>query len=207
MTLSVNYAPAFANATVDSYLAFWTNGFQTADHGAGNTGGFSNGTFSGDQYATSGSNSSYAFIADSDTSNGLNYVFNPMLPASSTQNHYLWGELDNVSLGQTLGGGAGSDYTLSNFVVTFEGLDLSAAQGAGRVPGANDVHDVIYGLMQGNTSALESVLDDLLAGYGVSTNNTFADISAALAAGPSSTAASAEAVGVQALPEDLALAA
>lgn len=206
MTLSVTYSATFANVTVDSYLNFWSTGFKTADHGAGNTGGFSNGTFSGDQYATSGSNSSYAFIADSDTSNGLNYVFNPVLPASSTQNHYLWGELDNVSLGQQLGGGGGSDYTLSNFVVTFQGLDLSSALGAGRVEGANDVHDVIYGLMQGNTSALESVLDSLLADYGVSTDNTFADISAALAAGPVSTA-SAEAVGVQALPEDLALAA
>ncbi|QXH46253.1 heme acquisition protein HasA [Pseudomonas xanthosomatis] len=206
MTLSVTYSATFANATVDSYLAFWSNGFKTADHGEGNTGGFSNGTFDGDQYATRGASSSYAFIADSDTSNGLHYVFNPTLPASSTQNHYLWGELDNVSLGQTLGGGSGSDYTLSNFVVTFGGLDLSSALGDGRVAGANDVHDVIYGLMQGNTSALESVLDNLLADYGVSTDNTFADISAALAAGPVSTV-SADAVGVQALPEDLALAA
>ncbi|MFK3774051.1 MULTISPECIES: heme acquisition protein HasA [Pseudomonas] len=206
MTLSVNYAATFANVSVDSYLAFWSTSFKTADHGSSNTGGFSNGTFSGDQYAISGSGSSYAFIADSDTSNGLNYVFNPALPASSTQNHYLWGELDNVSLGQQLGGGGGSDYSLSNFVVTFGGLDLSSALGDGRVAGANDVHDVIYGLMQGNTSALESVLDNLLADYGVSTNNTFADISAALAAGPVSTV-SADAVGVQALPEDLALAA
>jgi heme acquisition protein HasA len=49
------------------------------------------------------------------------------------------------------------------------------------------------------------VLDNLLADYGVSTNNTFAQINTALAAGP--VAASVEAVGVQALPEDLALAA
>ena len=79
-----------------------------------------------------------------------------------------------------------------------------AAQGAGRA--GNEVQGVIYGLMQGNTSALEGVLDNLLAGYGVSTNNTFAEIGAALAAGPAH-AAAAEAVGVQALPEDLALAA
>lgn len=203
MTLSVTYNPIFGGATIDSYLAFWTTGFKTADHGGSNTGGFSNGTFSGDQYATHGSNgSNYAFIADSNASNGLNYVFNPSLPASSNLNHYLYGQLDNVSLGQMLGGGSGSDFTLTNYVVNFNGLDLDSVLGAGRT--GNEVQSVIYGLMQGNTKPLETVLDNLLASYGVSSDSTFDAVSAALAAGPHSVAA---AVGVQALPEDLALAA
>ena len=205
MSVSVTYDPIFGSSTIDDYLAFWTTGFATAGHGDSNTGGFSNGTFSGDQYATHGANNSdYAFIADSDVSNGLNYVFDFTLPSGDNQNHYLYGQLDNVSLGEVLGGGSGSDFSLSNYVVTFSGLDLSAAFGAGRV--GNEVHETIFGLMQGNTAPLESVLDDLFAAYGVSTDDTFDVVAAALAAGPLSTG-SAETVGVPELADDLALAA
>ncbi|TNF08686.1 MAG: heme-binding protein, partial [Pseudomonadales bacterium] len=105
MSASVTYDPIFGSSTIDDYLAFWTTGFATAGHGDSNTGGFSNGTFSGDQYATHGANNSdYAFIADSDVSNGLNYVFDFTLPSGDNQNHYLYGQLDNVSLGEVLGG-------------------------------------------------------------------------------------------------------
>ncbi|ANC05042.1 MULTISPECIES: heme acquisition protein HasA [Pseudomonas] len=205
MTISVTYDPAFGSATVDDYLAFWSAGFVTAGHGYSNTGGFSNGSRDGDQYATHGANGSdYAFIADSDTSNGLHYVFDPLKAPGDNLNHYLWGSLDNVSLGEVLGGGGGSDFSLSNYVVSFNGLDLDAALGAGRA--GNEVQGVIYGLMQGNTSALEGVLDNLLASYGVSTDSTFDAIAAALSGGAANVAA-AEAVGIQALPEDLALAA
>ncbi|MDD1014479.1 heme acquisition protein HasA [Pseudomonas rubra] len=205
MTLSVTYDAAFSSSSIDDYLAFWTAGFATAGHGESNTGGFSNGRLSGDQYAThGGQGSDYAFIADSNTSNGLHYVFDRGLPAGDNLNHYLWGELDNVSLGQVLGGGGGSDFTLNNYVVNFNGLDLDSVLGAGRA--GNEVQSVIYGLMQGNTSALEGVLDNLLAGYGVSTDDSFDVVSAALAGGPLSVA-SADVVGVQALAEDFALAA
>jgi len=200
MSLSVTYDAVFANYTVDQYLSEWATGFVTAGHGYSNTGGFNTGTYDGSEYATHGANGSdYAFIAGSDTANGLHYVFTPGVPANSNLNHYLWGSLDDVSLGYTLNGGSGSDFSLQEEVVSFSGLDLDAALGAGRT--GNEVHQVIYGLMQGNTSALESVLDNLLASYGVSTDSTFADISAALAA------SSATAVGVQAVTDDLALAA
>ncbi|MDR0281188.1 MAG: heme acquisition protein HasA [Paucimonas sp.] len=200
MTISVTYDAAFAGSTVDDYLAFWTAGFVTAGHGYSNTGGFSNGTFDGDQYSTHGRNGSdYAFIADSNDTNGLHYVWDPQLPASNNLNHYLYGSLDNISLGEVLGGGGGSDFSLSNYVVTFSGLNLDSVLDAGRV--GNDVHQVIYGLMQGDTTALEGVLDTLLGTIGVSTNSTFADITAAI------NAASATAVGVQSQVDDLALAA
>ena len=205
MSLSVSYDAAYASYTVDDYLATWAAGFATAGHGYSNTGGFNKGGFNGEQYATHGANGSdYAFVASSDTTNGLHYVFNPGQPASSNMNHYLWGEVDSVSLGYKLGGGNGSNFTLAEEVVTFNGLDLEAALGAGRA--GNEVQSVIYGLMQGNTSALEGVLDNLLAGYGVSTGDTFDANSAALAGGPLNVA-SADVVGVQALAEDFALAA
>jgi len=205
MSLTVTYDLSLADVKIDTYLSDWAAGFFTAGHGYSNTGGFNTGSFDGSQYATHGaSGSDYAFIAGSDTTNGLHYVFNPALPASSNANHYLWGSLDNVSLGYLLDGGNGSNYTLDSEVVTFSGLDLDAALGAGRA--GNEVHQTIYGLMQGDTTALASVINDLLAAYNVDTSDTFADVAYALANGPVS-ALSAEAVGVQALPEDLALAA
>lgn len=201
MSISVTYdAAIFASYTVDQYLSEWATGFVTAGHGTTNTGGFNNGGFNGSQYATQGTNNSdYAFIAGSDTTNGLHYVFNPALPASSNQNHYLYGSLDSVSLGYDLTGGSGTNFALGGDVVTFSGLDLDAALGAGRT--GNDVHQVIFGLMQGNTSALESVLDTLLGTIGESTSSTFAEISEAIAAH------AASAVGVQSQVDDLALAA
>ncbi|MEE1922573.1 heme acquisition protein HasA [Pseudomonas sp. 148P] len=205
MSLTVTYDLSLASTSIDTYLSDWATGFFTAGHGYSNTGGFNTGTFSGSQYATHGANGSdYAFIAGSDTANGLNYVFNPALPASSNLNHYLWGSLDEVSLGYQLDGGSGSNYTLDSEVVTFSGLDLEAALGAGRT--GNEVHQVIYGLMQGDTSALAAVINQLLEGYEVTTADSFAAVAAALANGPVN-AVSAEAVGVQSQVDDLALAA
>ena len=206
MTISVSYEAALGAYSVSDYLTDWALGFNTAGHGSSNTGGFSNGSLSGDQYSTHGANNSdYAFIADSNTSNGLHYVFNPALPASHNENHYLWGNLDNVQLGTGLGGGNGSDFTLDAFKVAFNGLDLSEAQGAGRV--GNDVQNVIYSLMQGNTSALETVLNNLLDDFGLSTANTFDEISAGLAAHATAPTTDVALVGVQDVAQDWALAA
>jgi heme acquisition protein HasA len=206
MTISVSYDSGLGSLSVSDYLSSWAVGFNTAGHGTSNTGGFSNGTLSGDQYSTHGANNSeYAFIADSDTSNGLHYVFNPSLPASSNLNHYLWGDLDNVQLGTGLGGGNGSDFSLSDFKVAFNGLDLSAAEGTGRA--GNEVQSVIYGLMQGNTAALETVLNNLLDDFGLSTASTFDEVSAGLAAHASAVSTDVALVGVQDVAQDWALAA
>lgn len=207
MSVSVTYDPIFGSSTISDYLAFWATGFDTGGHGYTNTGGFNggNGLLEGDQYAAIGSlGSDYAFVASSNASDGLHYVYDTFLHPSDNANHYLWGQLDNISLGEVLGGGWGSDFSLSNYVVTFSGLDLSAAFGAGRV--GNEVHETIFGLMQGDTAPLESVLDDLFAAYGVSTDDSFDVVAAALAAGPLSMG-SAETVGVPELADDLALAA
>ncbi|NBF03184.1 heme-binding protein [Pseudomonas sp. Fl5BN2] len=207
MTISVSYDSLAGSVSINDYLTDWALGFKTAGHGTSNTGGFSNGSLSGDQYATHGAKGSdYAFIADSDTSNGLHYVFDPKQPASSNLNHYLWGELDNVQLGQELGGGSGSDFTLDTYKVAFNGLDLSSAEGAGRV--GNAVQEVIYGLMQGNTAALTSVLNDLLDDYGLSTASTFDQLAAAgIGHAVDSFATDVALVGVQDVAQDWALAA
>lgn len=209
MTISVNYDSAAGSTTIANYLSGWSLGFNTAGHGTGNTGGFNTGArnMSGEQYATHGANGSeYAYIAESDATNGLHYVYDRTLPASDNMNHYLWGQLDNVQLGEVLTGGAGSEFALSDYKVSFNGLDLESLVGAGRA--GNAVQDVIYGLMQGNTTALEAVLNNLLDDYGLSTADTFDHVASTLASHAASVAtADVALVGVQDVPQDFALAA
>ena len=209
MTISVTYNSAAGAFSVHDVLTEWSTGFRTADHGTAHTGGFNTGgrAMTGEQYATQGANgSTYAFVAESDTDNGLNYVFNPKLSAGDNMNHFLWGSLDNVQLGEVLGGGKGSDFTLGDYTASFNGLDLSAASDAGRA--GNAVQDVIYGLMKGDVSGLEGVLNNLLSGFGLSTDSTFDQLAAAgLAHADAPLAADISLVGVLDVAQDWALAA
>ena len=121
-------------------------------------------------------------------------------------NHYLWGELDSVSLGEVLTGGSGSAFGLGDYTVSFNGLDLSAASDAGRA--GNAVQDVIYGLMKGDVSGLEGVLNNLLSGFGLSTDSTFDQLAAAgLAHADAPLAADISLIGVLDVAQDWALAA
>ena len=209
MTISIDYNFAVGSMSVHSVLTQWSAGFNTAGHGLSNTGGFNGGAreLSGEQYATHGTNDSdYAFIAGSDTSKGLNYVFNPKIPSGDNMNHFLWGELDNVKLGEVLTGGSGSTFGLEDYTVSFNGLDLSAASDAGRA--GNAVQDVIYGLMKGDVSGLEGVLNNLLSGFGLSTDSTFDQLAAAgLAHADAPLAADISLIGVLDVAQDWALAA
>ena len=209
MTVSITYNSAFGAISVQDALSVWSAGFNTADHGTSNTGGFNTGgrAMMGEQYATQGaSGSSYAFIAGSDTDNGLNYVFSPRVPSGDNMNHYLWGELDNVTLGTGLSGGRGSDFGLNDYIASFNGLDLSAASNAGRAN--NEVQDVVYGLMKGDVSGLEGVLNNLLGEFGLSTDSTFDELAAAgLAQTYAPEAADIGLVGIQDAAQDWAMAA
>ena len=209
MTISINYSSFVGSDSISDVLSEWALGFKTAGHGLSNTGGFNTGPReqNGEQYATHGANDSdYAFIAGSDTSNGLHYVYNPQVPAGDNMNHYLWGELDSVSLGEVLTGGAGSAFGLNDYTVSFNGLDLSVASDAGRA--GNAVQDVIYGLMKGDVSGLEGVLNNLLSGFGLSTDSTFDQLAAAgLAHADAPLAADISLVGVLDVAQDWALAA
>ncbi len=181
MSISVNYSAELGATKVADYLQSWETGFVTAGHGKEATGGFNTagGMFpatQGEQYATPSKVSDYAMIAESDTANGLNYVFK-FIPVAANMNHYLWGTLDNVQLGQDLSGGNGTDFSLAENNVAFKGLDLSAPNGAGRE--GNPVHEVVYGLMKGNTDPLEAVLNNLLDDYNLSTQSTFDQVAAA----------------------------
>ncbi|MQU08654.1 heme acquisition protein HasA [Pseudomonas helleri] len=90
MTVSITYSSAFGDISIKDVLSVWSTGFKTAGHGTGNTGGFNtgDGKYDGEQYATSGANNSeYAYIAGSDTDNGLHYVYNPLVSPGDNMNH------------------------------------------------------------------------------------------------------------------------
>lgn len=181
MSISVGFKAELGTTKISDYLQTWESGFATAGHGAGATGGFNTAgilpSFKGEQYATPSKVSDYAMIAESDSANGLNYVFKLLPGTPSNLNHYLWGTLDNIELGQGLTGGKGTNFSLAENNVSFNGLDLSAPEGAGRA--GNPVHEVVYGLMNGNADPLEATLNKLLSEYNLSTAATFDQVAAA----------------------------
>lgn len=200
MSISITYSTTYSGWTISDYLADWTGYFGDANHRVGevedgvNTGGFYPGALDGTQYSLTSPNSDAGFIAEGN----LEYTLFDE-PA-----HTLWGELDSVSLGTDLvTTGSGFDFAPGGWEVTFSGLDLSSTRGEGH---SGIVHQVVYGLMSGNATALEGVLNDLLDDYGVSTADTFDVVAVALTSGPLSTG-SAELIGVPELADDLALAA
>lgn len=189
MSLSISYSATYASSSLSSYFSAWELTFADNNHTSGNvnegsnTGGFYPGYLSGTQYAISGYESTGAFVAEGT----LNY---------DITTHVLSGDLDGVDLGGYLYRDSSTGYHLLDEQASFDGLGLSGS----------DVHDTIYALMSGDTSELEAQLNDILDDYGVSTDDTFDVVAAALAAGPLSTG-SAETVGVPELADDLALAA
>lgn len=200
MSLSITYDTTYSSWTISDYLADWAGYFGDANHRDGevedgvNTGGFYPGSLSGTQYALSSPNSDAGFIAGGSLSYSL---FSP--PA-----HTVYGSLDSISLGTDVDENAsGFFFAPGDEEVSFDGLGLSSLLSEGH---DGVVHEIIYGLMSGDATALDTALDGLLAAYGVDTDDTFDAVAAALAAGPLSTG-SAELVGVPELAEDLALAA
>lgn len=200
MSLSITYATTYSSWTIADYLADWAGYFGDANHRIGeveidgpNAGGFYPGSLSGTQYSLSSQESDAGFIAGGSLTYSL----------FSAPAHTVYGTLDSISLGtDVIKTSAGFDFTPGEEEVSFDGLGLSSLLSQGH---SGIVHKVIYGLMSGDATELDSALDTLLSAYGVDTDDTFDVVAAALAAGPLSVAP-AEAVGVQAV-EDYALAA
>ncbi|MCY1272134.1 Hemophore HasA [compost metagenome] len=178
MSLSISYTTTYSSWTISDYLADWAGYFGDANHREGevedgvNTGGFYPGSLSGTQYALTSPNSDAGFIAEG----SLTYTL------FSSPAHTLYGTLNSVSLGtDVISTGSGFDFSPGQEEVSFDGLGLSSAIGEGH---SGIVHQLVYGLMGGNTSVLEGVLNDLLDDYGVSVDDTFDVVAAALSAGP-----------------------
>ncbi len=205
MSISISYSTTYSGWTVADYLADWSAYFGDVNHRPGqvvdgsNTGGFNPGPFDGSQYALKSTASDAAFIAGGD----LHYTL------FSNPSHTLWGKLDSIALGDTLTGGASSGgYALDSQEVSFSNLGLDSLIAQGR---DGTVHKVVYGLMSGDSSALQGQIDALLKAVdpSLSINSTFDQLAAAGVAHATPAAAAAEigVVGVQELPHDLALAA
>jgi heme acquisition protein HasA len=176
MAFSVNYDSSFGGYSIHDYLGQWASTFGDINHTNGNvtdsnSGGFYGGSLSGSQYAvTSTANNVTSFVAGGN----LTYtLFNA--PA-----HTLYGQLDSLSFGDGLNGGGSTPYNIQVPDVSFGGLNLSSLQAQGH---DGVVHQVVYGLMSGDTGALETALNGILDDYGLSVNSTFDQVAAATAVG------------------------
>lgn len=172
MAFSVNYDSYFGSYSIHDYLTEWSATFGDVNHTNGNvdssnTGGFYGGSLSGSQYAiTSTANNITSLVAEGNVTYTL----------FADPAHTLYGTVDSLSFGDGLQGGASSPYNIQALDVSFSGLDLSSAQAEGH---EGVVHEVIYGLMSGSTSALETALNGILEQYNLSIDSTFDQIAAA----------------------------
>lgn len=202
MSFSVNYNTEYANTSVADYLADWSAFFGDINHRPGhviegvNSGGFFPDRLEGNQYAVSSvlHQSPAAVIAGGD----LHYTL------FSDPAHTFYGTIDSLQFGGYLSKGSGG-YTLDEVDVRFDGLGdyLTAKQSEGH---DGMVHQVMYGLMSGDTTALTQVLDTILAEHGLSTANTFDEVAAAFNT-PQHAVADATPVGVTDVVDDYAIAA
>ena len=160
MSFSINYNSNVSSDTISAYLASFASAFGDVGHTNGNvddnnSGGFyGGGFFDGTQYGiTSTANETSAVLAEGD----LNYTF------FTSPAHTLYGDLDTVTLGDSLQGGSlfGTAYSIADVGASFDGLDLSSASSEGH---SGTVHQVIYGLMEGDVDPLEAALADIFDG-------------------------------------------
>lgn len=176
MAFSVNYDSSFGSYSIHDYLGQWASTFGDVNHTNGNvtdanSGGFYGGSLSGSQYAISSTaNQVTAFVA------GGNLTYTLFEEPA----HTLYGQLDSLSFGDGLSGGDTSPYSIQVPDVSFGGLDLSSLRGEGH---DGVVHQVVYGLMSGDTGVLETALNGILDDYGLSVNSTFDQVAAATAVG------------------------
>ncbi|ANF58972.1 heme acquisition protein HasA [Halotalea alkalilenta] len=125
----------------DVLIAFQNNGLEGSH--PNNTGGFyGGGSFSGTSYSYVDASLGFAFQATGD----LNYYFPPLNGnvGDGPTSHTLWGSIDSI----TLGGGLNSDGSVADAFITFtfdEAITGDVSEGR-----TNDVHDVIWGLMNGS---------------------------------------------------------
>ncbi|MBD3896438.1 hemophore HasA [Halomonas sp. ML-15] len=143
------------------------------------------GPLQGTEYAVAselGDIEDFSFIAGAADGNELTYTLFGDLPF-----HTLYGSLDSLAFGADL-----EDWQSTgdgNFALDETHLDLSGLGLFGELSEGQDniVHEVVWGLMGGDTTALEGVINEILDGYNLSVNSTFADLELAGLAGDVST--------------------
>ena len=120
---------------------------------------------SGSTYTYGSDADGYKFVAEGDFYYYFNSTVTPASPASP-DNHTLFGELDSISLYTDADGDGSADdlFLTINFDTAITSAITEGQDG--------DVFEIIYGLMQGDASAL---LAELTA-QGVDVSDSFADL-------------------------------
>ncbi|PAU78357.1 heme acquisition protein HasA [Halomonas salipaludis] len=191
MSFFVEYG---GNLTASSTLADFFNDFSDfyAQDGHEYNSSFNStqgfpGPLFGTEYAVTselGDIEDFSFIAGAADGNDLTYTLFDGWPSNW---HILYGSLDSLAFGadledwQSTGDG---NFALDETYLDLSGLDLFGEQSEGQ---DNIVHEVVWGLMGGDTTALEGVINDILDDYSLSVNSTFADLELAGLAGDVST--------------------
>ncbi len=152
-----------------SVLEAWEQSGLAGTHPT-NPGGFFGGTaFSGTSYAFNDSSLGYSFEVEAASGSTLNYDFGT---------HTLYGSIAQITIGAGLD--TSGNVTTPIFEFTFDAA-LTGTLAQGRT---NDVHDTIWGLMNGSvTGATDSIgtistggLVDRLVDGGIDVNDSVADI-------------------------------
>ncbi|MFJ4141947.1 heme acquisition protein HasA [Pseudomonas sp. NPDC089734] len=191
--------------TLQGYLDYYEYTFSVEDHAS--SGGFNSTSFTpdfqmyGTQYANETEATGYtsAFVAEASAGENLYYSF------FTAPTHTLYGELDSLSFGSDLSN-VSSQWSLGSTLLDITGLseiinngqnaDGTVIAGNSTYTSDNDVHNIVWGLLNGETDALAAVLDD------------YFDLNASLDASGGTLTASSSLVGVaEASESDLALAA
>ena len=161
MSFSINYDPTAPSQSIWDSLEAFADVFGDVNHTNGNvdpsnSGGFyGGGPFNGTQYAINGVNPVSAILAEGD----LTYSF------MTTPAHTLYGDLDTITLGDGLTrDGASGPYSITDPVLTFNGLGLSTDVNDLTITDRGIVHDVIYGLMSGDATELGKAVAGLFDG-------------------------------------------
>lgn len=134
-------------------VGFQNDGVEGEHTAAKNTGGFAGGgAFNGTSYSYASSKvTHYAFVATGD----LNYYFpthsGPVVTGATP--HTIWGDLDSI----TLSGGANAGHAVDPLITFTFDAPIHGDLLEGRT---NDVHDIVWGLMNGHVDGF----DDARAG-------------------------------------------
>lgn len=146
MSITITLSDANGDGTGINFLSYLSD-YDTNFTGSG-WGGFNSpslGSFSGTEYAISNSGAATSVVMGSASGDTLDYNFG---------SHILEGSLDSVSFGSGLSLNSTTDeWEQTTTDIDIEGLGLTGT-GSG-----NDVHNVVYDLMQGNDDELLNEFD------------------------------------------------
>lgn len=148
--------------SLESMLMVFENDGVAGEHTVGkNFGGFfGGGPFSGTDYGYASKNvAHYAFVASGE----LNYYFPPYSgpKVEGATPHTVWGTMDSI----TLGGGVDQAGHAVDPLITFT-FDApvygDVSEGRG-----NDVHDIVWGLMNGSVDGFDDVKAGVMSHHGL----------------------------------------